>query len=64
MAYLWIFMQDRKPRNFTKVYECLIISGALIVFVSAVTSVLILFDNLGAYFFSKVRSENKSNTGL
>lgn len=64
MACLWIFMQDRKLRHFTKVYECLTVSDALILFVSAVTSVLILFDNLEAYFFSKVRAANKRNTGL
>jgi hypothetical protein len=39
-------------------------ADALCVFVCGVTSVLILFDNLEAYFFSKVRDENKNKTGL
>lgn len=53
VAYFYLFIQGRKLRHFTKVHECLKVSSALIVFVSAVTSVLILFDNLKNDFFSQ-----------
>lgn len=58
-------MQGRRLRHFSKVHECLTVSNALIVFVSAVTSVLILFGNLETdFFFPKIKADNKNNTGL